>query len=92
MSVLQYATEVHPADVHPGLQRLVLRHRADAGVGHHHVKLTEGGNAVLHRPLDSARITDVRLDGQHPAVERLDLLGGLRQVPGARHRVTDRVE
>jgi hypothetical protein len=39
-----------------------------------------------------AQIPDIRLYGEHPAVERLDLLGGLLEILGARHRVADRVE
>jgi hypothetical protein len=59
----------------------------DARVRRHDVELAELGDAVVNRLLEGAEVTDVGLDGDDPAVERLDLAGGLGEVLRGRHRV-----
>ena len=89
---VEHAAEIDAADVHPRLQGLVLRYRADTGVGHHDVDLAELRDAVGHRLPHGGLVADIGLDGEDPPAERLDLLHRLSLILLRRHRVADGVE
>jgi hypothetical protein len=59
----------------------------DARVHRHDVEPAELRDAIVDRLPEGAEVADVGLGGDDPAVERLDLAGGFREVIRGRQRV-----
>jgi hypothetical protein len=64
----------------------------DAGVGHDDVQPAQLRHPVVNRRLQRVVVAHVGLRGDDAPVQRLDLLDGLRQVLGRRHRERDALE
>ena len=64
----------------------------DAGIAAHDVQPSQSRDPVVQGDLDRAEVTDIRLDGDDPAIERLDLLDGLGHVLRCRQLIWHRVD
>jgi hypothetical protein len=73
--------DVHHVEPHVLGELLDRVHlRRDARVRAHDVEPSEPGDALVERRLESVVVAHVRLRGDDPPAQRLDLPGGLRQI------------